>query len=690
MVSAATILIDDFDHPDGVIDETSTNNLGTNYYTTIGSLYGCSYLNNEAYCSESSTYYNTMSFTTGQTISFDMKCDSGQCIITFLNSANNPLITISGYAGSGIYIGSLYHPGMLTDHYYNIELNGSIYGSYFLDAYIDGVYLGYVMTNGKIPATDITRYSFQHNAGASLYLDDLGLRVCEPNWTCSGYSCTYIGYEVCNAVTDQNNCGISYDGNYSEFPIGGACGTNISECSTLNSGGVYLLTNNIGSGDTCINVAANNVIINGQGHTINGSISALTWMDAYTGLSIYNTSITKDILSHGSDPGMPANGGSGGSVSIYDTRVRYIYTYGINYPNGGDGGNVIATNSRVDRIYTYGGNSGEYMAMCFDGGNGGSITLTNTYYALLVSTGGTSFCATPGIDGVQTIIGGCQYDWIAYYDPTTCPSSGQWTRYYTDLGACGLIPPIGNGELLSCSYTPPVYANQTFNNVTTTDLNTVEDISAVEEFTVATTSSAVQFVNPVDLSTTNITNIAEVVLMSSTAISIDTTTVPQLSAPAEVALSIPETTSNQCQDFLLYYTPGFYTTESEIISNGYIIATGANVGGDCNDPTICTNVNCTDGVLTFTAQHFSGFGLVGLVVDTPTNDGLNNTKNLVYAGLILLGVLLFATIAFGMIQLLKGGSVDLTTLTIVTIGGAIILMLAFVIIWYVFKALGGS
>jgi len=284
---------------------------------------------------------------------------------------------------------------------------------------------------------------------------------------------------------------------------------------------------------------------------------------------------------------------------------------------------------------------------------------------------------------------GCTPNWIPTYTPNTCPSNSQWIVTYTDINNCDVSPPIDNGTIQSCVYIPPAQDNVTFLNKTTTDLNTVANISAVENFTVATSGSAVQWVDTVNLA--NITALTDVVQSAPTYITVNIAAAPSLNTPAEVALTtITHGNDNPCQNFQLYYANGYFTNPQDIIANGQLVATGANVGGDCIDPSICTNVQCTNGVLTFTAQHFDGFALGTLQTDAPTNAGLLQTRNLVYAGLALLAVLILVIVSWGLIQAVQSGTADFMAIAIIVIGGGIIIMVAYVIIYFVFIALGGT
>ena len=75
-------------------------------------------------------------------------------------------------------------------------------------------------------------------------------------------------------------------------------------------------------------------------------------------------------------------------------------------------------------------------------------------------------------------------------------------------------------------------------------------------------------------------------------------------------------------------------------------------------------------------------------IDSSTYQGISSTKTLVYAGLGLLAVMLIVMAAYGMIQVFNGGSVDMMLLSVTVIGGGIILIVAFVIIYMVARGLG--
>lgn len=86
-------------------------------------------------------------------------------------------------------------------------------------------------------------------------------------------------------------------------------------------------------------------------------------------------------------------------------------------------------------------------------------------------------------------------------------------------------------------------------------------------------------------------------------VSINSSHLPGLNTTATVDMG-----GIDCSDFSLHYAPGFATNKTTILSaNGVFVATELNNGSNCNDPSICTNVLCENNVLSFEAQHFSGF-----------------------------------------------------------------------------------
>jgi hypothetical protein len=80
-----------------------------------------------------------------------------------------------------------------------------------------------------------------------------------------------------------------------------------------------------------------------------------------------------------------------------------------------------------------------------------------------------------------------------------------------------------------------------------------------------------------------------------------------------------------CGTFTLWHSDGFVATtaglsgladlaalhkQTSFVSDGKtftLMADVSNLGGDCTDDTVCKNVQCNNGVLSFEAQHFDSF-----------------------------------------------------------------------------------
>ena len=132
-----------------------------------------------------------------------------------------------------------------------------------------------------------------------------------------------------------------------------------------------------------------------------------------------------------------------------------------------------------------------------------------------------------------------------------------------------------------------------------TDLSNEPDRSSVA-LTLASPTVTVDWLNNVDTSYQDYdTNI----YLGSNFISVNSANLDtSINTPANVEIE-----GMDCSSFNLYYASGFQTSSAEVISEGQLIATEENIGGNCDDSDICTNVECTDGTLSFRALHFSGF-----------------------------------------------------------------------------------
>ncbi|VVB81224.1 Right handed beta helix region [uncultured archaeon] len=133
-----------------------------------------------------------------------------------------------------------------------------------------------------------------------------------------------------------------------------------------------------------------------------------------------------------------------------------------------------------------------------------------------------------------------------------------------------------------------------------TDLSQEPDRSSVADLTFASPTVTVIWQNNVD---TSYQDYDQNVYIGTNFVSIN-------SANLDASINTPATVEMagiDCNNFKVYYASGFQTSFAEVVSEGQAVATEENIDGDCNDASICTDVQCTDFTLTFTAQHFSGF-----------------------------------------------------------------------------------
>jgi len=157
----------------------------------------------------------------------------------------------------------------------------------------------------------------------------------------------------------------------------------------------------------------------------------------------------------------------------------------------------------------------------------------------------------------------------------------------------------------------------------TTDFSEIEDYTNVSNLTLATAGGKVRWVDNQNVSGLDFD---DNVVIGQAIASLNLSALNEgLNSTADVSMNLSAGTS--CSGFTLYYADEFYNTSSEIVDNGVLIATSKNIGGDCIDSSICSNVTCSNGVLNFTAEHFDGFGEGGngtypnVTLNLPVNGG---------------------------------------------------------------------
>ncbi len=135
----------------------------------------------------------------------------------------------------------------------------------------------------------------------------------------------------------------------------------------------------------------------------------------------------------------------------------------------------------------------------------------------------------------------------------------------------------------------------------TTNFSSVPDLFDVNNMVLATAATKVRWTGLVSVSGNDYDSNIK---MGSKFVSINVSALDQtINSSAVVNMS-----GINCASFNLYYATGFYSDAASLIAGGTKVADQSNVGGNCADATKCTALSCSGGVLTFTAQHFDGFG----------------------------------------------------------------------------------
>lgn len=97
-------------------------------------------------------------------------------------------------------------------------------------------------------------------------------------------------------------------------------------------------------------------------------------------------------------------------------------------------------------------------------------------------------------------------------------------------------------------------------------------------------------------------------------------------------------------------------------------------------------INNTNWTVTYSYTERS---CIAYSADSATYSGISNTRTILYAAFALLTVLVLITIIWSIIALVQGGQVDLITVMVTGIGGGLVIMIAFIIIYYISNALIG-
>jgi hypothetical protein len=178
----------------------------------------------------------------------------------------------------------------------------------------------------------------------------------------------------------------------------------ISSCGKITTAGTYTLAADlIGISGTCFSIQADNVIIDGDGHSVIAAVSntnyAITATSSVAGGSAYGTTTIQDITFSGFWGGINAsgnnatsgntNGGDGGEVSIINSTIGSSVTssgLGSGTGSAGLGGYVIVDNSTTGNITNTG--TGGIITLIDD-----DLNISNSIY----TTSGTFSITYTGI-----------------------------------------------------------------------------------------------------------------------------------------------------------------------------------------------------------------------------------------------------------------------------------------------------
>ncbi len=181
-----------------------------------------------------------------------------------------------------------------------------------------------------------------------------------------------------------------------------------------------------------------------------------------------------------------------------------------------------------------------------------------------------------------------------------------------------------NDNLFSKQASPSTVNTLTpLNNVNSTsfylDWNSIDNITSVRNFLVANDfafASKIVYLNAVNVSLWQATNYN----LGNGFVSVNSSNLhSSLNSTANVSLK-----NVNCSNFALYYSGGFYSTAAEVIINGVLVATPANVGGNCTNSGLCQKLACSSSSLDFEAQRFSSFAFLETTNASPYFYNLTN------------------------------------------------------------------
>jgi hypothetical protein len=203
---------------------------------------------------------------------------------------------------------------------------------------------------------------------------------------------------------------------------------------------------------------------------------------------------------------------------------------------------------------------------------------------------------------------GCTPNWVASLW-SSCATNGTalvQTRSYSDLNVCGTNEGKPANEARTCGKSNNHYGR-------TTDFSQVADPTNVANAVVETPYGYIMWKNPINVANTNL-DLYVIITPDLLWVNKDHLH-PSLNSTANVSFRMLGF-GDQCgRGFELYYsTEAFSDIKllARLIGEGkaFKVADKSRIGMDCFNTAICKNVQCSNNVVYFEAQHFTGYALV--------------------------------------------------------------------------------
>jgi len=317
------------------------------------------------------------------------------------------------------------------------------------------------------------------------------------------------------------------------------------------------------------------------------------------------------IGSGGGEGGAGKNNGGIGAGTIRLNISEVLIINGLIEADGGTGA-VTHGLTALDRRFSGAGSGGSILIETFSLDGSGIVNAVGGpggWYCDLhgkMSGGGASggrvaiyYITTPTFSSSNVNVSGGMGNW--------CPASGQQsddgsdgTSYFIKSDYCGDAIQ-DSGEACddadpnqydycgnTCGDNLPVASEFVIANLTSED-----DLRVVADFELATVFSSIKWESAVDVYQQDLDANIE---MGPDFVSLDSSNLPaSFNSTANVTFTV-----NGCDNLALYYSSSTYNNLNDIITNGVLVS--------CIGLDPCSDLQCVDGVVTFTAEHFDSFG----------------------------------------------------------------------------------